>query len=55
FGPKIEMYDRLSAIQQLARMQGWESAQKHDHTSSDGSMSPKGKSLDDFYAGDVPA
>lgn len=55
FGPKIEMYDRLSAIQQLARMQGWESAQKHDHTSSDGSMSPKGKSLDDFYSGDVPA
>ncbi len=55
FGPKIEMYDRLGAIQQLARMQGWESAQKHDHTSSDGSMSPKGKSLDDFYTSDVPA
>lgn len=28
--------------------------EKVDHTSSDGSMSPKGKSLDDFY-GDVPA
>ncbi len=53
FGPKIEMYDRLGAIQQLARMQGWESAQKHDHTSSDGSMSPKGKSLNDFYISDV--
>ena len=26
-----------------------------DHISSDGSMSPKGKSLDDFYAEDVPA
>lgn len=39
FGPKIEMYDRLSAIQQLAKMQGWESAQKLDHSSSDGSMS----------------
>lgn len=38
FGPKIEMYDRLSAIQQLAKMQGWESAQKVDHSSSDGSM-----------------
>lgn len=38
FGPKIEMYDRLSAIQQLAKMQGWESAQKLDHVSSDGSM-----------------
>ena len=23
---------------------------KIDHTSSDGSMSPKGKTLDDFYA-----
>ncbi|WJV25902.1 MULTISPECIES: terminase small subunit [Pseudomonas] len=29
--------------------------EKVDHTSSDGSMSPKGKSLDDFYSGDVPA
>lgn len=38
FGPKIEMYDRLSAIQQLAKMQGWEAAQKMDHVSSDGSM-----------------
>lgn len=27
---------------------------KVDHTSSDGSMSPKGKSLDDFYESDVP-
>lgn len=40
FGPKIEMHDKLSAIQQLAKMQGWESAQKVDHTSSDGSMTP---------------
>jgi phage terminase small subunit len=38
FGPKIEMYDRLSAIQQLSKMQGWEAAQKLDHISSDGSM-----------------
>src|SRR5690554_1167607 len=31
-------------------------ADKKDHTSSDGSMSPKGRSLDDFYAeSDVPA
>jgi hypothetical protein len=29
-------------------------ADKKDHTSSDGSMSPKGKSLDDFYS-DVPS
>jgi len=56
FGPKLELHDRLSAIQQLARMQGWEAAQKFDLTSSDGSMSPKGKSLDDFYGNpDVPA
>ena len=26
-----------------------------DHTSSDGSMTPVGRSLDDFYAPDVPA
>lgn len=31
----------------------WKETQRLDHTSSDGSMSPKGKSLDDFYA-DVP-
>jgi len=29
--------------------------EKIDHTSSDGSMTPKGRSLDDFYSGDVPA
>lgn len=40
FGPKIEMHDKLSAIQQLGKMLGWESAQKFDHTSSDGSMTP---------------
>ena len=40
FGPKIEMHDKLNAIQQLAKLQGWEAAQKFDHTSSDGSMTP---------------
>lgn len=30
YGPKIEMHDKLSAIQQLAKMQGWESATKHE-------------------------
>lgn len=39
-GIKIKTHSPLSAIQQLAKMQGWESAQKVDHTSSDGSMSP---------------
>lgn len=29
-------------------------ADKKDHQSSDGSMSPKGKSLDDFYEDDTP-
>lgn len=40
-GIKIKTHSPLQALQQLAKMQGWESAQKHDHTSSDGSMSPK--------------
>lgn len=31
FGPKIEMHDAASAIQQIAKMQGWEAAQKVDH------------------------
>lgn len=39
-GIKIKTHSPLSAIQQLAKMQGWESAQKVDHTSSDGSMTP---------------
>jgi len=40
-GPKLEMHDRLSALQQLSKMEGWESAAKFEHTSPDGSMSPK--------------
>lgn len=37
---------------------GWRETNQVDLTSSDGSMSPKGRSLDDFYSdigGDVPA
>lgn len=49
-GPKIELHDQQAAIKQLATMQGWESASKIDLTSSDGTMSPKGKTLDDFYS-----
>ena len=41
FGPKIKQHSKIAAIQQLAKMQGWEAAQKVDHSSSDGSMSPK--------------
>lgn len=33
---------------------GYSDKQAVDHTSSDGSMTPKGKSLDDFYGDDVP-
>lgn len=36
YGPKIEMHDKLSAIQQLAKMQGWESATKHELSGPDG-------------------
>ena len=48
-GPKIELHDQQGAIKQLASMQGWESAQKFEHSSPDGTMSPTGKTLDDFY------
>ena len=40
-GIKIKTHSPLAAIQQLAKMQGWESATKLDHTSSDRSMSPQ--------------
>lgn len=54
-GIKIKTHSPLAAIKQLADMQGWDAAKKLDLSSSDGSMSPKGKSLADFYADDVPA
>ncbi len=41
FGPKIKTHSKIAAIQQLAKMQGWEAAQKIDHSSVDGSMTPK--------------
>ena len=31
-GPKIEMYDARDAMAQLAKLQGWEAAQKIDHS-----------------------
>lgn len=37
-GNKLEMHDPMAAIQQLSKMQGWDSAQKFEHTSPDGSM-----------------
>ena len=45
-GPKIELHDQQGAIKQLSTMQGWDSASKHDHTSSDGSMTPVGNMSD---------
>lgn len=39
-GPRIDLHDKLTALQQLARLQGWEASQKFDHVSSDGSMTP---------------
>ena len=41
---------KLKAMKQLAEMAGYNAASKHDHVSSDGSMTPKGRNLDDFYA-----
>lgn len=43
-----------AAIFWLKARAGWRETQQVDHTSSDGSMTPKGRSLDDFYV-DVPA
>lgn len=39
-GIKIKTHSPLQAVQQLAKMQGWEAAEKFDHSSSDGSMTP---------------
>lgn len=35
-GVKIKTHSPLQAIQQLAKMQGWESASKHEHTGANG-------------------
>lgn len=40
-GIKIKTHSPLAAIKQLSDMQGWNAAQKLDHTSSDGSMTPQ--------------
>lgn len=48
-GIKIKQHSPLTAMKQLADLAGYNAAQKYDHTSSDGSMSPSGKNLDDFY------
>lgn len=35
-GPKLELHDQLTATKQLAEMQGWNAAQKFEHTGKDG-------------------
>lgn len=49
-GLKFKRTSKLSAMKQLAELAGYNAASKHDHSSTDGTMSPTGKSLDDFYA-----
>lgn len=49
-GLKFKRTSKLSAMKQLAELGGYNAASKHEHSSPDGTMSPTGKSLDDFYA-----
>ena len=42
--------DTTAMIFFLKTQAGWKESQNIDHTSSDGSMTPKGRSLNDFYA-----
>ena len=41
--------DNASMMFYLKTQAGWKESQQIDHTSSDGSMTPKGKDLSDFY------
>lgn len=49
-GLKFKRTSKLSAMKQLAELGGYNAAAKHEHFSPDGTMSPTGKSLDDFYS-----
>ncbi len=49
-GIKIKTHSPLTAIQQLAKMQGWEAAQKFEHTGKNGG--PIMTSHSDFYSDD---
>lgn len=56
FGEKPQAAAMVAATMGKAKILGLEAPSKIDHTSSDGSMSPKGRKLDDFYSEtDVPA
>lgn len=50
--PDARPTDKVNAVKALNSMHGWDK-QVIDHTSSDGTMSPVGRSLDDFYGSDV--
>jgi hypothetical protein len=53
-GTEYKGTEKVSAVKELNAMHGFNEPIKIDHGSSDGSMSPKGRSLNDFYK-DVPA
>jgi hypothetical protein len=38
---KVKFYNKTSAIQEINKMMGYNEAEKHDHSSSDGSMTPR--------------
>lgn len=48
-GIKIKQHSPLASMNQLADLMGYKAATKFDHSSKDGSMSPKGRDLSDFY------
>jgi phage terminase small subunit len=50
FGPKIKTHSPVAAIKQLAEMQGWNAATKHEITGKNGG--PIMTSHSDFYADD---
>ena len=49
---KAQSGDNAAMMFYLKTQAGWKETQQVDHTSSDGSMSPERKTLDDFYADD---
>lgn len=53
FGPKIKTHSPVAAIKQLAEMQGWNAATKHEITGKNGG--PIMTSHSDFYADDDDA
>lgn len=52
-GEKPQAAAMVAATMGKAKLLGLEAPSKIDHLSSDGTMSPKGRTLSDFYADDV--